>query len=423
MAQKAIRPIASVVSPPDDVIEIIRTDAGSTTLARYMGGELSIAPEFTLGSVTYVAADAQSGIPAHMALASHVGDPVSAEAAFQETTDILCSLTGVAASAAELGAFFAWGTHFADFVNPTLRAVVTGADNIQIARFLQVLSCFTRHSLPLAVFDYRHLSSLASGCMPTLLITHPMLPSNAVKFMIATQHAGFGVPQNGQIVGRPYSAVIPGDDLKFDVPDSFIWIDVTPELRPKRLDATELRQIQDKFQSQFLRYRLENWSKIALGDFDLGNLGGSTRDVAATIASVFPESRKLQQRVFELFKPLDQARRLAASVAQPAVVLDAMLILCHEGKNAAHIGEIREMANGILKLRNEGYELSAQKVGAIVKGFGLIADRDNKGYKLTLSSAIKRRIHELGRSTDVPFFRGEFEACEFCEATSPERTQ
>ena len=132
------------------------------------------------------------------------------------------------------------------------------------------------------------------------------------------------------------------------------------------------------------------------------------------LGSCFPDNPTLQIRVQELLRPQDENRRFDSACGEPAVVLEALLVLCHENKSKVHVGEVSEIANGILEARGDGYHLHPRQVGAILKPFGLGHSRDSKGYKFLLSAANKAKIHELGRSLDVSFFKGEIEQCSFC---------
>jgi hypothetical protein len=417
MAKPKVVPVASVVATSEDLLEIIRTDGGSPALVRCKGGELSIARKFTIESTTYVPAE----IPAEMRLPSGASNPASLQMLVQETTDLVCALTGVGASTAELSAFLVAATFFTDLLNPTLRVAVTCGDGTHALRFLEVLSHLTRHALPVAAFSYDLVSWLPIGCAPTILVSHPMLSSEMVRLMIATQHASFAVPRHGQIIARPYSAVILDDALKIALPDSFIRIDATPEVRPSRLDVAALRKLRDK-QAEFLGHRVRNWARVSKNHVDASALAGSTATVAAAIASVFPDTPDLQNRVLELFKPQDELCRVAASCGPRAVTLDALMVLCHQGHSAVHVGKIAETANAILEERGDGYSLNAREVGSHLSYFSLRADpsdRDAKGYRVPLSSAVRRRIHELARLHDAPFLKGDITPCAFCLATSP----
>jgi hypothetical protein len=227
--------------------------------------------------------------------------------------------------------------------------------------------------------------------------------------------------QSKGIVNRPFSAVIvtSGHDLDDMIPNTFCRINATPQIRPQLLDAKALRRIAKTFQPQLLLYRLKNRSRVAKVNFDPDTLSGATRALASVLGSCFPDSEELHKRVVKLLEPQDEERRLDHARCESAVVLEALLIACHEGRASVHVGEIAELANGILDLRGDGYGLEARKVGSILRSFSLGLRRDSRGYGFLLSTECQRRIHQLGHALDVPFFQGKIDKCDICKNLPP----
>jgi hypothetical protein len=409
--------VASVTLKDDDRLEVVRTSTGATTLLRWRDGKASYGPEFQIGSQSFIAADSDSGIPRDMLLAANVEEFESTASLHGNIAAVIGEFTGVRNETAELSAALAFGTHS----NLCLRVAVSGRDEWEAARFLEVQSCFCRHALPLARFDEHHLWQLAPGCVPTFLISDPRPSQSLLNFLSATQHPGFAVARGGRTMKRRFSAfIIESDDSKTGPPNSFARIDATPQIRPRLANADELKTIAEKYQSKLLLYGLRQRSLAKRVEVDEAGLDGSARALASVLRSCFPDDQALQQRIGELLKPMDEAARLDVASRESAVVIQALLVLCHEGAPGFYVGNVAEIANGILQMLKDDLRLSSRRVGAILKMFGLIANRDNRGFRLTLTNAVKLRIHRLGRSLDVPFFKGEITPCEFCEATSRE---
>lgn len=418
MARKpSSQAIGSAVLNGENQLELVRARADSTTLLFWNGQKASTSREFIFGTQTYVAAAFDSDLPREIRLARKPRDYQSAEGLVGAIAAIFRSLAGVSQTDAELAAFFAIATHFSDCRDPALRGIVSAADEWDASRFLGLLACFCRHALPLAIFNMPQVWRLPPGCAPTFLVSDPEPSKHLVRFLNATQHQGFALPRAGQTVSRPFSAVILDCDrgLRGIAPSSFCRIDATPRTRPELPNAEALRRIEDKFQSQLLSYRLQHRSRVARATFDASDLSGSTRALASVLGSCFPDNRNLQDRAKDLLKPQDEDRRFDCACGETAVVLEALLVLCHEEKEKVHVGEVADIANEILELRGDGYQLDARRVGAMLKPLRLGQSRDCKGYKFLLSTANKRRIHELARSRDVSFFKGDIEPCQFCK--------
>ena len=411
MRKSSSQLVASIVLA-DEILEAVRTRGGSPALLRWSGGKVSYRREFQIGKHNYVAADYGSGLPREIALARRPQDYVSDDVLLGEIAEILRARGGVSASDAEFAAYFAVATHFADCHDPALRAVISATDEWEAARFLRLLACFCRHAFPVAIFDPALLWPLPLGCAPTFLISDPEPSNNLTSLLNATQHRGFALARAGQTFSRPFSAIIIDSDGM--APTSFVRIDATPQTQPAIPNAGALAAIEERYQAKLLSYRLRNRSQVASATYDATALGGSIRAIACVLGSCFPNNPALQARISELLQPQDEERCFDSACGEAAVVLEALLVLCHEDRNDAHVGDVTEVANGILERRGDGYQLKPRRVGPLLKPFRLGHTRDGRGYKFLLSAANQRKIHELGRSRDVPFFKGAIEQCSFC---------
>src|SRR5947207_1321717 len=69
----------------------------------------------------------------------------------------------------------------------------------------------------------------------------------------------------------------------------------------------------------------------------------------------------------QALKSLDQQAKADQSAGPGAVVLEALLVLCHENKQEAYVRDICQLVNGILLGRHETLELSPKAVGTIMR--------------------------------------------------------
>ena len=110
-------------------------------------------------------------------------------------------------------------------------------------------------------------------------------------------------------------------------------------------------------------------------------------------SAVFPERSKLQKRVVELLRPKDEAARTTRRDRLDAIVVEAPLVFCHEGKASVRVGEIAEMANTILEGRGERIQLSARKVGDLLSGLNIERRKTEQGYGFALLRETQLAIH------------------------------
>ena len=413
-------PIASAVLSNGDQLELIRSNKNSTRLLRWSGDSASRCREFQLGRQRFIPAAIGETLPREITLANGVSDYKTAADLFDRIAGTFQSVCALERNNAEMASSFVFATHFAECRDPAPRAIVTSIDTWDGLQFLKLLGCFCRHAIPTPLFEPAGHWNLPAGCSPTFVISDPRRFSACLKYLGATQSHGFGMARSGRIANGPFSAVILQSDLELDdaVPNTFCRINATPQIRPPLLEARMLQRIARSFQPQLLLYRLKNRSSVASMTFDSISLRGATRALGSVLGSCFPDCEELRDRVARLLEPEDEGCRLNHARCEWAVVLDALLVTCHEGRTSAHVGEIAELANGILDLRGDGYHMEARRVGSILRSFSLGLRRDSRGYGFLLTSECKRRIHQLGRSLDVPFLRGQIEKCDSCKELS-----
>jgi hypothetical protein len=150
------------------------------------------------------------------------------------------------------------------------------------------------------------------------------------------------------------------------------------------------------------------------------------RDEARTWLAPILDCRELSESVFEVI--LRQSREAAEArwFDPKCVVAEAALVLCHK-KNVAHffVGELAETVNVILKGRHEEPNLSAKKVGLLLRQLGIHGERVVEGYKIVLADAVRERIHQLAHDYRVPTLDDGVRRCCFCRegGTVPQRPQ
>ena len=420
--QPSIRIVASAQLAPDDHLELIRTKENRTALCRWRDGEVEIARRFVIDGTGYIAADAENGIPRQMVLPNGISEYQSVGALVDEMIEVSCRYSGINPREAEKGAFFGLTTFASNNFDPLPRAVIIGSDRWQSAAYEKVLIGLCHQSLHVASVNATYLSNLPLGCAPTFVIGHSQPPASLVNLLEATQYGVSLIAAQGLTIAPRFSAVIiDSDNQRFPTPSSFLRIDTTQVSRSDAFDADAARKIA-KLQNQLLSWHFDRLAIFRPNPRVVGDFGGSTRAWASVIASTVPDTAEWNRRVAEALSSQEEARLLDPSVESQAVVVDALLVLCHQQKSVVGIGEVAETANGVLELRGDGYKLTDRRVGSITTSLGLRdrnAKRGNKGYKITLTNAVKRRIHELGRSLNVPFFAEDIQPCDFCKLTAP----
>ena len=267
---------------------------------------------------------------------------------------------------------------------------------VELVAVLQLLSAFCRHALLLGEVSPLGLHELPSELQITLLINHSGMSSKTQQFLNTYMYRGVPVARNGHLKDLFGLNVVAGN-THANFLENAIQIDIPPRLGglPAMLDEKAHQQLVSEFQSKLLMYRLKNFRRIAASQFDVPHFSSPTREIARALGVCIID-KKLREELVGLLEEQDQSTRAERSTDERAVVLEALLVLCHEHKESVYVGEVRDMANAILREREERGDLTYKDVGRQLKALRLFTKRLNKfGRGINLWENICKRIHRL----------------------------
>jgi len=207
-------------------------------------------------------------------------------------------------------------------------------------------------------------------------------------------------------------------ELKSLFVDAGIWMPVSPMLRSFSTHDEE-REVAtiNNLQNRLLMYRLQNFAQVRSSQFDAPEFCGSTRETARALGRCFVNAVDLQAKVLDLLKARDDAERTEGKGRLEAVVVEALVVVCHEKRPSVHVGQVAELANAILSRSGESLQLSPKEVGAKLKQLGFRTTRlDAAGRGIYLVSERCALIHKLGREFGVPTLREGRPGCPHCNA-------
>jgi hypothetical protein len=211
--------------------------------------------------------------------------------------------------------------------------------------------------------------------------------------------------------------VLVGDaELETPFADTCLFISVPPLTNSFSLDQerAEAEAIQ-RVQNCMLAYRLENFSQVQHAHFDAPDLTGTSRELARIFGKCIVEDPKLQSQIVDLLRPRNEADRVQSAGRLEAIIVEALLVSCHERRTTVHVSELTDLANGILSREGETLQLKWKEVGSKLKRLGFPTTRlDSAGRGLLLLKTTCARIHELGRALGVPTLREPLIGCPHC---------
>jgi hypothetical protein len=206
-------------------------------------------------------------------------------------------------------------------------------------------------------------------------------------------------------------------DLKSPFADVGFWFSVPPAIRlfseqDERREAFPINSLQNKL----LSYRLQNFSKIALSDFDAPDFYGASREMARSLGRCIVDAPELQTKIIDLLQPRNDADHVEGTIRLAAVITEALVVCCHERKASVRVGEVATLANGILSRDGEYIQVNPKEVGAKLKKMGFRTTRlDSAGRGIYLLKEQCAQIHELARSFQVPTLREGLSGCPHCK--------
>ena len=326
---------------------------------------------------------------------------------------------------AKVSTYFVIATHFADCLGIAPCAQVAAADACDAVQYLQVLAALCRHPLPLADLN-SGLNRLPRGLYPTLLLGASFFSSAGLRSLLASQRRGFGVLEKFGVTDPYCAKAIIVDESTPEALRSMpcVQIYLAPDRNRPVADDAILQDIALTLQPQLLDYRLRNHAQVRKSTFDAAQFAGGTREIARALGACVVGDSELQAGVISALRAQDEAVRGARWTRLDSLVVEGLLVLCHEkDTTAVYTGDLTGVVNEILLGREEKLKLKPRKVGALLRSLNVISERDSKGYGFLLLKDVRRKIHELARALDAAGLRENAGRCEFCAAVldrSPE---
>ncbi|PYX44873.1 MAG: hypothetical protein DMG83_11730 [Acidobacteria bacterium] len=258
---------------------------------------------------------------------------------------------------------------------------------------LNILASVCRRPLPLAQASIAKLSKLPEGLSPTLILNH-LRPAALMPVLAAITGSNVSLLAHHRVVDLRYATIVCTQN---PIPATALNVHLHPEGSAyRRITQATMEQLADEFQPYLLRYRLTRHREVANSEFDAPWLHWNVRMLARALGAAVEGSPETQARIIEALRRSDEKSKVESSQSPAAVVLEALLVACHEKRPEIHVFEIAELANGIFLGRHDDQVLSPKALGGILRAeLGLCPERNARGYALRMSSQTRQRIHKL----------------------------
>ncbi len=415
------RPIQTIGQflPAGESIELIRdAETGRLNLQFFDREKSKFAPRVEYAGREYVPPEVHFSILQAMTLPAKGTTFGSARQLLDDISRTVVRYTSLSDHLAKAVARFVLATWVVDAIAiaPWLRIV--GPDTIAGGQLVQILACLCRHALPLTDVSVGAICSLPLGWHPTLVIQQPELSARLQGFLNCTRNPNHFIPRNGELLDF-HIAVVTYSRLSHRNGDIMSSIEV-PVVFPMRqleiLDENTQRRIADDYQPKLLGYRCANYEKIRSSKFDAPDLTSPMRGLARGLGACTPDDEDLQAETVHLLAAREADIQASKWTDLNVTIVEAILGFIHEGKETCiYVGDIAKAAEAILLGRGERRQVEAREVGDKLRDLDLKTEpRDSRGFKLLLTEAIRRHVHELARDFDAPSIQHPMAGCPCC---------
>ncbi len=399
------------------LIETIRDPNDATKLLslKWENGKASIVP--------HLVKDGKVCAPPGMDFANHrdlrLPDRIMPYGDLQELlaqiNSTICKFVDLSNDDAFLVSLYVLSTWFPDVMKAAPYLWLVGPLGSGKSTLLKFLHCVSRRALLVGDVRPAALYKLPSVLCPTLLIDEvepdgSRMGAEVQRLLRIGNTPGVSAPRNGQLFQTFCSKVISSRHPPVDVAlaSRAIVIRLLPTQRELlSLDESNMAEIARTFQPKLLAFRVENYASVQKSRVAFERMKDLTpriRDLVQGMGAPLLGNMILEDKLIEILREFDREARMERSLEPEWLVIDALFALCHEhfefgvGDSHVLVGGLSSYVNKILSWRGEDLRMTARGVGGVLKSLGIRTIRLGKlGRGLTLTSAMKTKIHELAR--------------------------
>ena len=370
-------PTACEVFPDGTFIELMGTgDPFRPHLIRWPCGEQAAGVFIEHGGLKYQPLSIPRSILRSLRLPTSVGPFASDRELLSEITPLVDEYAGLPPKFSSLAARFMLLTWIVDALETAPTLVIEGPDFERANQLFDLLHCLCRRSLPLSDVTSASLRTLPSGMHFTLLIRQPLISPRLSNLLLAATRRSTAIPHGGELLDL-FGAQIIWCDEKFDTgtwPQALLRVPcVSNGNKLLKLDDEARSQIADDFQPKLLAYRFARYAEAKGNQYDSSKFAMPLRGLANSLAAATPKDVELQAELAVLLEDEDNGIRSANWVDLNSVIIESVLVVCREAaKQNVYVGELAEIAGGILKGAAKKRALTRAKSAGDLKPWALV---------------------------------------------------
>ncbi len=312
--------------------------------------------------------------------------------------------TTLSAQDSKILAYWSLATWFPDVLRFLPSVVVTGSAP-EAEAVLRTLAAVCRKPVLLAGISPGILSAgWISELMPTLLIHAPQLSNQVGALIESSNRPGYlmGARRALQPIYCAKCVYLDRHREQHPLYSNSIRVHVPASSGLPSHDSPTEDVVTD-FQARLLLYRFSTRDQVCTSRARVNGFRSELCAIAESLAAAVVADPNLHVDIIELLRERDQQLRVDCASAEEAIVIKAILSLCHQpDAQQAYVRDIAKAAINIYSEEGEKLKIGSVKAGHILKYLGLFTRRlGNAGRGLKLDKATQFQVHKLAQSYEV----------------------
>jgi hypothetical protein len=397
------------------LVELVRDPSDlRPRLLIWKNGKATIEDEFRHADCSFVPPDLERSLAEATRLPTAISPNATLEDLLQKTQKCVSTYVDLQPQYVRLVSNFVLYTWFADRLTVAPYLWITGPCSAGKTKLLRLMHCLCRRAVLVSDISPASFYLLPNAIKPTLLIDE-FEPGTGGRYRELEHYLRCGSTQDGRAIrgGKLYDTfgpkVIASRVATADgaLASRAVFISMMPTSRFLReLDRSGQEAIANQLQGQFLRHRLENYSRpLSDGLSKRADFVPRMRDLARALAAPLFGHQQFEQLLIEDLQPQNEGAKLSLHGEPEWVVATALFAQSHHG-GVFTVGDLTSDVNELLEKVGETYFLNPRAVGNYLRSLGfspLKLGSTGRGFRMTQQLA--RQVHKL--ATDLGIKRAD----------------
>ncbi len=393
-------------------IELVRDEAsGEPRLLLWDGVTELVAPSAQYRTLNYQPSSLSPSLLRELNLPTHCTLPGVTRDLLDDICRLIAKFVGLPERLVSIVGRFTLLTWIVESVQVAPGLALVGPNTHSGNQLLNLLHCVCRHPLRIGGVTPARLCSLPSGMGFTLEISQMEINDKLWAFLDDASVRNYKIPHRGELLDLRGCQIIRTEEL----PDSeasaarFVQIPmVAGRQQLPALDPATQDHISREFQPRLLGFRRSKLgdagqARFDASTFDVSTLVCSLHGLAESLAAATPDDAALSAEVINLLQQQDIDIRSARWMDLGTIVVEAVLVLCHEAKDLVYVSEVAEIAGEIWSRRGGATQVDPGAVGKRLKRLGFATEqRDAGGVRLRLTPAVCEHARRIANEFGVP---------------------